>query len=193
MLGAVALGGVGELDRQPAGAAPRETPARKITRLRAKATRVQAAIDRMNVWGRIPVCGAISTYNEETPPPGPRNFMAGMRFQYLPHFGSYARANVDSAEYACIVLSFLRYYNQARHAGMAPLENPTRYDCPATSAPLAVSASGSPVESTPQPTTEARTRTPDTNDLHDSFRMVSPRKMGVPAYRSRRWLFNHYQ
>jgi len=50
-----------------------------------------------------------------------RNFAAGLRFQYLPHFGSYARGNVDSAEYACIVLSFLRFYNQARHAGMAPL------------------------------------------------------------------------
>ncbi len=52
---------------------------------------------------------------------GPRNFGAGLRFQYLPQFGSYARANVDSAEYANIVLSFLRFYNQGRHAGMAPL------------------------------------------------------------------------
>ena len=52
---------------------------------------------------------------------GPRNFMAGLRFQYLPHFGAHARANVDSAEYANIVLSFLRFYNQARRAGMAPL------------------------------------------------------------------------
>jgi hypothetical protein len=41
----VALGGV---DRPVADAAPRETPARKITRLRAKAVRVQDAIDRMN-------------------------------------------------------------------------------------------------------------------------------------------------
>jgi cell wall-associated NlpC family hydrolase len=40
----VAFGGV---DR-PVDAAPRETPARKITRLRAKAVRVQDAIDRMN-------------------------------------------------------------------------------------------------------------------------------------------------
>jgi len=55
-----------------------------------------------------------------------RNFAAGLRFQYLPHFGSYARANVDSAEYACIVLSFLRVYNQARHAGMAPLSRAGR-------------------------------------------------------------------
>jgi hypothetical protein len=52
---------------------------------------------------------------------GPRNFGPGLRFQYLPHFGAHARANVDSAEYANIVLSFLRFYNQARHAGMAPL------------------------------------------------------------------------
>ena len=52
---------------------------------------------------------------------GPRNFGPGLRFQYLPQFGSYARANVDSAEYANIVLSFLRFYNQGRRAGMAPL------------------------------------------------------------------------
>jgi hypothetical protein len=48
VLAAVALGGIGEAGRQPAGAAPDETPARKITRLRAKAARVQAAIERMN-------------------------------------------------------------------------------------------------------------------------------------------------
>ena len=41
----IALGGV---DRPVADAAPRETPSRKITRLRAKAVRVQDAIDRMN-------------------------------------------------------------------------------------------------------------------------------------------------
>jgi peptidoglycan DL-endopeptidase CwlO len=56
----VALGGVGELDRQPAGAAPRETPARKITRLRDRAARVQAAIDRMNAR----VEGLVEDYNE---------------------------------------------------------------------------------------------------------------------------------
>ena len=50
MLLAVALGGVGVggVGRQVAGAAPHETPARKIARLRSKAARVQAAIDRMN-------------------------------------------------------------------------------------------------------------------------------------------------
>ncbi len=37
---------------------------------------LEAALNRMNVWGRIPLCGAISGYNEETPPPGPRNFLA---------------------------------------------------------------------------------------------------------------------
>ena len=60
MLAGVALGGAGELDRQLAGAAPRETPARKITRLRAKAARVQAAVDRMNAR----VEGLVEDYNE---------------------------------------------------------------------------------------------------------------------------------
>jgi peptidoglycan DL-endopeptidase CwlO len=41
----VALGGV---DQPVADAAPRETPAQKITRLRTKAARVQGAIERMN-------------------------------------------------------------------------------------------------------------------------------------------------
>jgi peptidoglycan DL-endopeptidase CwlO len=53
----VALGGV---EHQPAVAAPRETPARKITRLRAKAARVQAAIDRMHA--RVEVL--VEDYNE---------------------------------------------------------------------------------------------------------------------------------
>jgi peptidoglycan DL-endopeptidase CwlO len=53
----VALGGV---DHQPAVAAPRETPARKITRLRAKAARVQAAIDRMHARVEI----LVEDYNE---------------------------------------------------------------------------------------------------------------------------------
>jgi cell wall-associated NlpC family hydrolase len=55
----VALSGVG-VDRQDAGAAPRETPARKITRLRAKAARVQAAIDRMHAR----VESLVEDYNE---------------------------------------------------------------------------------------------------------------------------------
>ena len=57
MLLGVALGGV---EHQPAVAAPRETPARKITRLRAKAARVQAAIDRMHA--RVEVL--VEDYNE---------------------------------------------------------------------------------------------------------------------------------
>jgi cell wall-associated NlpC family hydrolase len=53
----VALGGV---EHQPAAAAPRETPARKITRLRAKAARAQAAIDRMHTRVEI----LVEDYNE---------------------------------------------------------------------------------------------------------------------------------
>jgi hypothetical protein len=60
VLGTVGLGGVGEAGRQLAGAAPGETPTRKITRLRAKAARVQAAIDRMNAR----VEGLVEDYNE---------------------------------------------------------------------------------------------------------------------------------
>ena len=52
---------------------------------------------------------------------GPRNFGAGLRFQYVPRRPPGAPANVDSAEYSNIVLSFLRFYVQARRAGMAPL------------------------------------------------------------------------
>jgi hypothetical protein len=55
-----------------------------------------------------------------------RNFGAGLRFQYLPHLPAHARSNLDSAEYANIVLSFLRFYNQARHAGMPPLSRAGR-------------------------------------------------------------------
>ena len=57
MLACVALGGV---EHQPAAAAPRETPARKITRLRAKAARVQARIDRMRTRVEI----LVEDYNE---------------------------------------------------------------------------------------------------------------------------------
>jgi hypothetical protein len=52
---------------------------------------------------------------------GRRNFGAGLRFQYVPRRPPAAPANVDSAEYSNIVLSFLRFYVQARRAGMAPL------------------------------------------------------------------------
>ena len=44
-----------------------------------------------------------------------------MRFHYLPHERLNHPMNVDSAEYANIVLSFTRFYDQARKAGMAAL------------------------------------------------------------------------
>ena len=47
------------------------------------------------------------------------NFGAGMRFHYLPHEHANHPMNVDSAEYANIVLSFTRFYDQARRAGHA--------------------------------------------------------------------------
>jgi hypothetical protein len=37
---------------------------------------LNAALARVRVHGRIAICGAIDTYNEERPPPGPANFMA---------------------------------------------------------------------------------------------------------------------
>ena len=52
---------------------------------------------------------------------GGPNFGAGLRFRYLPHLPRSAPWNVDSAEYANIVLSWLRFYPQARAAGMPPL------------------------------------------------------------------------
>ena len=36
---------------------------------------LQAAISAMKPFGRIPLCGMISTYNATTPPPGPNNLM----------------------------------------------------------------------------------------------------------------------
>src|SRR4051794_23869137 len=49
------------------------------------------------------------------------NLGAGMRFHYLPSSQLNHPMNVDSAEYANIVLSFGRFYEQARHQGMKPL------------------------------------------------------------------------
>ncbi len=49
------------------------------------------------------------------------NFGPGMRFHYLPHERLNHPMNVDSAEYANIVLSFTRFYDQARRAGMPAL------------------------------------------------------------------------
>ena len=52
------------------------------------------------------------------------NLGPGMRFHYLPELAaSTTRMNVDSAEYANIVLSFSRFYEQARHQGMKALPN----------------------------------------------------------------------
>ncbi len=46
------------------------------------------------------------------------NFGPGLRFHYLPDAAVNHPMNVDSAEYANIVLSFSRFYDQARRAGM---------------------------------------------------------------------------
>jgi len=51
------------------------------------------------------------------------NLGAGMRFHYLPSSQLNHPMNVDSAEYANIVLSFSRFYEQARHQGMKALPN----------------------------------------------------------------------
>ncbi len=37
---------------------------------------LEAALGRMNRFGRIPLCGMVSLYNLEEPPPGPRNMAA---------------------------------------------------------------------------------------------------------------------
>ncbi|WP_270043521.1 hypothetical protein [Solirubrobacter ginsenosidimutans] len=47
------------------------------------------------------------------------NLGPGLRFHYLPDRGLRTRSNVDSAEYANIVLGFSRYYGLARDSGMA--------------------------------------------------------------------------
>jgi hypothetical protein len=54
------------------------------------------------------------------------NFGPGMRFHYLPDGSVNGRANVDSAEYANIVLTFTRFYDQARRAGMPVLSASAR-------------------------------------------------------------------
>ena len=36
---------------------------------------LRAALDRMNLFGRVPICGMISQYNQATPPPGPANIV----------------------------------------------------------------------------------------------------------------------
>jgi hypothetical protein len=49
------------------------------------------------------------------------NFGPGMRFHYLPNHSVNTAFNLDSAEYANIVLAFTRFYGQARRAGMPAL------------------------------------------------------------------------
>ncbi len=49
------------------------------------------------------------------------NFGPGMRFHYLPNHSVNTAFNLDSAEYANIVLGFTRFYDQARRAGMPEL------------------------------------------------------------------------
>ena len=50
------------------------------------------------------------------------NFGPGMRWHYLPHMSPNNPSNVDSAEYSNIVLTFVRFYDQARRAGMPALD-----------------------------------------------------------------------
>jgi len=57
---------------------------------------------------------------------GVGNFGAGFRFHYLPERSLNGRSNLDSAEYANIVISFLRFYDQARRAGARPLSRAGR-------------------------------------------------------------------
>jgi hypothetical protein len=49
----------------------------------------------------------------------PGNLGGGLQFHYLPHKPARHRFNLDSPEYACIVASFTRFYEQAIRAGMA--------------------------------------------------------------------------
>ncbi|CAA9517535.1 MAG: hypothetical protein AVDCRST_MAG69-2859 [uncultured Solirubrobacteraceae bacterium] len=54
------------------------------------------------------------------------NFGPGLRFHYLPDRPAERRLNIDSAEYANIVFSFTRFYEQARMSGMASLPSRDR-------------------------------------------------------------------
>ena len=62
------------------------------------------------------------------------NFGPGLRFHYLPHMPLNVDKNVDSAEYANIVLTFTRFYDQARRG---------RHARPARVVPRAWPSSGS--------------------------------------------------
>jgi len=54
------------------------------------------------------------------------NFGPGLRFHYLPHRTLDTTMNVDSAEYANIVMSFTRFYGQARAGGMPAVSGARR-------------------------------------------------------------------
>ena len=124
------------LDARTVGADPRRDP-RRWRRARTTATRPCGSIRSTGTprsWPPTrrstarrrrssPACTATS----RTSSPARRRSRApratsapGLRFHYLPHRETARRANVDSAEYANIVLSFSRYYGAARRAGMRP-------------------------------------------------------------------------
>jgi hypothetical protein len=60
------------------------------------------------------------------PDGGPGNFGPGLRFHYLPHRPLNSAMNVDSTEYANIVMSFSRFYGRARAGGMPPVRGAQR-------------------------------------------------------------------
>ena len=60
------------------------------------------------------------------PSGGVGNFGPGLRFHYLPQRPLNSAMNVDSAEYANIVMSSTRFYRQARAAGMPPVRGAGR-------------------------------------------------------------------
>ena len=74
------------------------------------------------------------------------NLGPGDRFHYLPHAALNHPMNVDSAEYANIVLSFSRSYEQARRAGMKALS-------PSPCAPSAAGPSARSPATGPTPAT----------------------------------------
>jgi hypothetical protein len=63
---------------------------------------------------------------DDGPGGGVGNLGPGLRFHYLPQRPINSRMNVDSAEYANIVMSFTRFYGHARAAGMPPLRGASR-------------------------------------------------------------------
>ena len=61
-----------------------------------------------------------------SPGGGVGNLGPGLRFHYLPHRRLDTKMNVDSAEYANIVMSFTRFYGRARAAGMPAVRGARR-------------------------------------------------------------------